>query len=81
MKAVINSEGAALYVWVKKSVPAKKTGFFNDSPGYQMLYTNDKGDAVFAFKRLLDQEEPIPHHLEKCTESEITKLEKRNERR
>lgn len=78
MKAIYNQDGSARFVWVKKAVSSKKAMFYSGSPGYSMLYNNDRGDAVYGFRRILDEDSPIPSHLEICSDEEVNKLEKQN---
>lgn len=78
MNIVTNADGDVLYQWVKMSVPSKKSAFYSDSPGYKMLYKNDRGDGVYGFKRAIDSSNPLPSFVELCNEEEVNKLEKGN---
>lgn len=73
-------DGNAMYVWVKMFIEEKdkQAAFYKHSPGYRFMAKQSNG-LVYGFKRVLDQQNPIPHHLELCNEEEIAKLEKLDE--
>jgi len=73
-----NTNKPALFEWVKLSVGNKRAQFYAESPGYTIVDNTDTG-AVYAFKRIVGIE-PTPHHLEKCTDYEIQKLERKEVR-
>lgn len=75
MKVLVNQNGDVLFSWVKKRVDNKESGYYAGSDGYKELYKSESG-KIFGFRRILDKEEPIPEHLELCTDEEIVKLEK-----
>ena len=75
MNELSNLDEIMHYEWVKMAVPNKKPEFYNASPGYKLIGKNDVSN-LYAFKRPVSDDEPLPYHLEKCTEFESNKLEK-----
>ncbi len=65
----------AYYEWVKMGVPAKKQSYYDGIPAYIPIAQN-ASMRIYAFRRVIDNE-PLPYHLEKCTDYEVEKLEKR----
>ncbi len=76
MNVKTNPDGSVQYEWVKMAVSSKNANYYNDSPGYQLLGKSDANN-LYAFRRAIFTDEPIPHHLDRCTEYEITKLERK----
>lgn len=75
MKAILNSDGSVQVQWVKMLVTNKKQQeFYTASTGYKPLSQIHNG-TLFAFRRAIDSDNPLPNHLELCTEFEIKKLE------
>lgn len=79
MNVKMTTDGAVEYEWVKTAISYKSSAFYTNSPGYKLLGKNDT-NSIFAFKRPIYIDEPVPHHLEKCTGFEVNKLEKTEER-
>jgi len=83
MKYTTNSEGDVLWDWVKIMAGGKgntSAAWYKDSPGYYEIAKN--GDnTIFAFKRPIDPENPLPHSLQKCNDFEINKLNKMEDER
>jgi len=79
MNNALAESGDVKWEWVKLMVGGRGTKnamWFNGSPGYHEIARN--GDnVIFAFKRPLDDDNPLPHSLEKCTEFEVSKLNKK----
>lgn len=74
MNVKMTTDGAVEYEWVKMGVSDKGSSFYLNSPGYHLL-SKDSSNKIFAFKRPIYLDEPLPHHLERCTELESNKLE------
>lgn len=74
MKSLINQDGTAAYQWVKQAVNKRDDSYYAGSPGYHMIKKSSTG-AIYAFRRPIDLENPLPHHLEVCTLYEIQKLD------
>ena len=75
----MNKDGSVQFQWVKMLVTGKSQNIYADSPGYRPVSKTSSG-TVFGFKRAIDQNEPLPNHLELCNEYEIKKLEGNDER-
>lgn len=73
VQPITNKDNSVQFHWVKMLVNGKKQQWYADSPGYRPISKTGSG-TVFGFRRVLDQNEPLPHHLELCNEYEIKKL-------
>ncbi len=70
------ASGNAEYVWFKKAIGKKDFKFYEDSPGYYSLYQNE-GSRIVGFRRLVETNNPPPHHIDLCDSQEIESLEKK----
>jgi len=79
MKAIINKDGSIQVQWVKMLATTKKDiELYSASPGYYALSKINNG-TLFAFRRPLDADSPLPNHIEVCNEYEIKKLEEKRQ--
>jgi hypothetical protein len=74
MKPSMNKNGNAEYQWVKIAVARKMESYYYDSPGYKLIKKATNG-SVYAFKRPIDSDKPMPPHLELCNVYEVQRLE------
>ena len=74
MDPQLNAEGEVKNLWVKKLTSSREwDGHYAKNAAYKLLEKTKNGVLV-AFRHPLYNNQPLPHHLEACSDYEIKKL-------